>query len=64
MIDKNYVANFINRNCLKATCFICGEADKHGGFSNCPYLELKQEARNRKITSDDISDELLEKAKE
>lgn len=59
--EKEYIANRINKNCFSSSCFVCAEADKYDDYTQCPYLELKQIGRERKITVDDIPDSLIKK---
>ncbi len=56
---KNEVAQFVNRNCMRSSCLICKTADLYGNYEQCPYFELKQLSRDRKITADDVPDNLF-----
>lgn len=58
MIDKEYIAQRVNKNCVRASCLICAEADKYPSYTDCPYLPLKQIARERPITSADVPDDI------
>lgn len=53
---KQEIADYVNSNCVEAACFMCAEADKYDSYTECPYLALKQIARERKVTVDDIKD--------
>lgn len=57
--DRENIAKRINTICAKASCFVCAEADKYEDYKQCPYLALKQIARDRKITAEDISEDLI-----
>ena len=56
---KNYIANYINDKCNRQSCWLCAEADKHEKIEDCPFFNLKQIARERMITSDDITDDVV-----
>ncbi len=58
--SKEKIAKAVNGNCIKASCFICKEADKYEDYTKCPFLALKQIARERKVTADDVPDNLIE----
>lgn len=53
-MTKQEIANHINRVCNRASCFICAEADRYESYEQCPYLPLKQIARNRKVLPEDV----------
>lgn len=61
MNEKEYIASRINKICNKAACFVCDEADKYESYEQCPYLPLKQIARERPVTADDVPDELVKR---
>lgn len=58
-LTKSEIASFVNRNCTRASCFMCAEGEKYADYTQCPYLQLKQISRDRKITEDDIPDNLV-----
>lgn len=58
-VSKEEIANYVNRNCQRASCFVCKEADKYENYTQCPYLQLKQLARERRVTTKDIADEFV-----
>lgn len=45
MTEKEYIARMVNKNCRRASCFVCGEADKYENYEDCPYIGLKQITR-------------------
>lgn len=55
---KKDIAQFVNRNCRQASCLICKTADLYDNYENCPYFNLKQLSRDRKITAEDVPDDL------
>lgn len=57
-MEKERIVKFINTNCVKASCLVCKTADKHGGYNNCPYLDLKQRARDNPLKVSDIPDDM------
>ena len=57
--SKAVVLHFVKRNCLRAGCFVCDEGDKYEDYTKCPYLPLKEIAKQRELTEDDIPDELV-----
>lgn len=60
-MDKQVVVNFVNRNCTRSACLMCNEGDKYESYEDCPFLSLKQITRDRNITINDVSDELVQK---
>lgn len=58
-MTKEYIAQRVNKNCTRSSCFVCAEADKYPSYTDCPYLPLKLIARDRPITADDVPDELV-----
>lgn len=59
MTEKEYIARMVNKNCRRASCFVCGEADKYENYEDCPYIGLKQITREREVKAEDILDELV-----
>ena len=57
---KNYIANHIDKRCVKQSCWYCNEADKYESYEKCPYFKLKQIAKGRTLTSEDITDDVIE----
>ena len=57
-LTKQTIVNHVNRICCKSSCFLCSEADKYDTYENCPYINLKEIAMQRRITIDDIPEEL------
>lgn len=55
---KNYIANYINDKCNRQSCWLCAEADKHEKIEDCPFFNLKQIARERKVTNEDVTDDI------
>ena len=55
---KKEVAQFVNQNCMRASCLICKTGDLYDNYMQCPYFELKQLSRDRKITAEDVPDNL------
>lgn len=58
--QKEEIAKAVNRNCVNASCLMCREADRYGDYKKCPFLALKQIARERKVVADDVPDSLIE----
>lgn len=58
MTNKEYIAQRVNKNCTRALCLLCAEADKYPSYNDCPYLPLKEIACNRPLTSADVPDDL------
>ena len=48
------IVKFVNRNCRLTNCFLCPMDEIYHSYKNCPYLRLKQIARERKIIIDDV----------
>ena len=38
MTNKEYIAQRVNKNCTRASCLLCAEADKYPRYNDCPYL--------------------------
>lgn len=57
--QKSVILKYVKRNCLRAGCFICDEGDKYDDYTQCPYLPLKELAKQRELTEEDIPDELI-----
>lgn len=57
-MTKKDVATKVNRICVKSSCLFCYEGDKYADYSQCPYLPLKEIARERELTDSDIPDTL------
>ncbi len=49
----------LEKGCIPASCFVCKEGDKYENYTDCPYNKIKQIARERKLTVDDIPAELV-----
>lgn len=64
MDEKEYIARMVNKNCRRASCFVCREADKYENYRDCPYIGLKQITREREVKAEDISDKLLKEGAE
>ncbi len=58
MTNKEYIAQRVNKNCTRASCLLCAEADKYPSYNDCPYLPLKEIACNRPLTAADVPDDL------
>ena len=56
---KSYIANYANNRCNKQSCWYCAEADKYKNLEDCPFFKLKQIARERTVTSEDITDDVI-----
>ena len=57
-MGKAAIADFVNRNCQKASCLMCKEADKYKTYNDCPLLALKQIGRERKLQPQDVPDKV------
>lgn len=56
---KSYIANYANNRCNKQSCWYCAEADKYKNLEDCPFFKLKQIARERTVTSEDVTDDVI-----
>ena len=54
------IADHINENCIQSSCLMCLEADKYASYNDCPYLKLKQIARERLVTIQDVKKSMEE----
>ncbi len=61
MSEKDYIAERVNRNCTRASCFVCAEADKYEDYTQCPFLPLKTITRERPVTAEDVTDDMIKK---
>ena len=53
------IAEHINEQCITVNCLMCDEADRYSSYKDCPYLALKQIARHKPVTIQDIQKSML-----